>query len=632
MSYRQRLILLSLLDAITVAVAILFMFVFRYDLTLFSSERVTVLTYVAAVHVVLNVVCLYMFNVYNRVWQFASTGEILALFKATLAAEAGFLLIHLFAVRWFPAITVPPVIYFSWVFIFMAIVGVRLTWRMFRTYTFKSSRSAHRNVLIVGAGQAGVLVAKEMKQDRSLEMRPVAFIDDNPHIHGLHVLDIPVIGGREEIRAAVERYNVKHIVIAIPSAPQKEFSDILNRCRQTGVNVKTLPRLVDLINGKVSVNMIRDVQLEDLLGREPVEVDLTEIAGYVKNRVILVTGAGGSIGSELCRQLAKFFPQKLLLLGHGENSIYEIESELNRDFPEVNVEPIIANIQDRGRMDHLFAAYRPHVVFHAAAHKHVPLMEKNPVEAIKNNVLGTKHVAECADTYGAERFVLISSDKAVNPTSVMGATKRLAEKIVLAMDRQSQTRFVTVRFGNVLGSRGSVVPLFKRQIQEGKAVTVTHPEMVRYFMTIPEAVQLVMQAGAFAKGGEVFILDMGKPVKIVDLARDMIRLSGLEPDRDIPIVFTGIRPGEKLFEELLTDEEGLSVTKHDRIFVSRGERIERNTLQFIVQKLEQLVQNDQPPVSALEIKRLIKTVVPAYQGFTEEHQTQASLIQARKVL
>ncbi|WP_254611524.1 nucleoside-diphosphate sugar epimerase/dehydratase [Paenibacillus sp. JMULE4] len=322
----------------------------------------------------------------------------------------------------------------------------------------------------------------------------------------------------------------------------------------------------DVINGKVSINTIRNVSVEDLLGREPVKMNLEEIAGYLADKVVMVTGAGGSIGSELCRQIAYYKPKSLLLLGHGENSIYEIELELKKDYASIEIYAIIADIQDRDRIRQVFEEFRPQVVFHAAAHKHVPLMERNPIEAIKNNVFGTKNVADASDEFGVSRFVMISTDKAVNPTNVMGATKRIAEMIIQALDKQSKTQFAAVRFGNVLGSRGSVIPIFKKQIEEGRDVTITHPDMIRYFMTIPEAVQLVIQTGSLANGGEIFILDMGRPVKIADLASDLIRLSGLEPGKDINIVYTGIRPGEKLFEEILSNEEGAIATKHDRIY------------------------------------------------------------------
>lgn len=429
------------------------------------------------------------------------------------------------------------------------------------------------------------------------------------------------------IHKAVEQYDIGQIIIAIPSASKCEMKRIIELCKSTKAKLKLIPILNDLIEGKVSINEIRDVEVEDLLGREPVTTDLHGIAGYVEGKTVLVTGAGGSIGSELCRQVARFRPDRLLLLGHGENSIYNIEMELRRSFPGLALMPIIADIQDMARMDEVFGQYRPQVVFHAAAHKHVPLMERNPAAAIKNNVLGTKNVAQCASKYAAERFVLISTDKAVNPTNVMGATKRLAEMIVQSLSRNSQTVFAAVRFGNVLGSRGSVIPRFKEQIKQGGPVTVTHPDMVRYFMTIPEAVQLVIQAGALAQGGEVFILDMGKPVRIVDLAKDLIRLSGFEPDKDISIEFTGIREGEKLFEELLTDEEGISSTKHDRIYIGKPAVVDAAPLFAEIDRLHEIVMQQD-----LETFRtLLQLVVPGYHAAPEEAQTAAVPGQSEEV-
>jgi FlaA1/EpsC-like NDP-sugar epimerase len=472
----------------------------------------------------------------------------------------------------------------------------------------------HRNLLIIGAGGAGARVAKELKHTPGSAMYPVAFIDDDASRHKLEVLGLPVLGGREKIGEVVENHDIQDIIIAIPSAPRSEIAQIIDICKSTKASVKILPSMTDLIAGKVTVKSIRDVEVEDLLGRDPVKVDLTSIANYVTNQVVMVTGAGGSIGSEMCRQIVQFHPQYLLLLGHGENSIYEIDLELRRTCPAVRVIPVIADIQDRGRLEDIFRVHRPAVIFHAAAHKHVPLMEANPVEAVKNNILGTRNVAECAAEFGATHFVMISSDKAVNPTSVMGVTKRVTEMIIQTLDQISETKFVAVRFGNVLGSRGSVVPVFKKQIAEGGPVTVTHPEMIRYFMTIPEAVQLVIQAGAMAQGGEIFILDMGQPVKIADLARDLIRLSGLTPDEDVEIRYTGIRPGEKLYEEILTSEEGTSATKHNRIFVGKPTEFSREELRQVISDLEQVVHSQETPFRDELIRQMLWKMVPSYSG------------------
>ncbi|UOF88969.1 polysaccharide biosynthesis protein [Fodinisporobacter ferrooxydans] len=464
-------------------------------------------------------------------------------------------------------------------------------------------------ILIVGAGDAGVLVAKELQNTKS-RMTPVAFVDDDPAKHHRSVFGLPIVGGCGQIIEVVQNLNIDTIVVAIPSASREKISNILNICYQTSATVKILPSVSEWIVGKNTTELIREVSMEDLLGREPIQVNLTEVSGYIAGQTVLVTGAGGSIGSEICRQIAHLAPNTLLLLGHGETSIFQIDLELRNAFPNLSIIPIIADIQNLSAIRQVFHAYGPNVVFHAAAHKHVTLMEMNPLEAIKNNVLGTRNVAQCAHETKGSHFVMISSDKAVNPTSVMGATKRLAELVIQSYNERSETKFSAVRFGNVLGSRGSVIPVFKQQIQKGGPVTVTHPEMVRYFMTIKEAVQLVIQAGALAKGGEIFILDMGRPVKIVDLAKDLIRLSGFRPDIDIPISFTGIRPGEKLFEELLTNEEGISATKHNTIFVSKPSGYCKESTSEFISIFESLSENTYSRKTPEEIKQLIFLYVP----------------------
>jgi len=431
-----------------------------------------------------------------------------------------------------------------------------------------------KRTLVVGAGSAGTMVVRQLKQSHDALLCPVAFIDDDVRKHDLDILGLPVLGGIKQIKDAVETLYIENIIISIPSLSKKELNNIFHECKKTKAQTQIIPKLEDLMLGKVSVNEIRNVEVEDLLGRDPVELDTHSIKNYLSNKIVLVTGAGGSIGSEICRQISMFNPSKLILLGHGENSIYSIEMELQSTFKN-NIEFIteIADIQDRDKIFQVMRNFTPDVVFHAAAHKHVPLMERNPEEAFKNNVIGTKNVAEAADAADVKTFVMISTDKAVNPTSVMGSTKKIAELVIQNLDKSSQTRFVAVRFGNVLGSRGSVIPLFKEQIKNGGPVTITHPEMQRYFMTIPEASRLVLQAGAFAKGGEVFVLDMGNPVKIVDLAKNLIRLSGFT-EEEIPIEFTEMRPGEKLMEELLNKDEVIDIQIHPKIHV--GKSIESN--------------------------------------------------------
>jgi len=525
-----------------------------------------------------------LFGLYRQAWRYASIPELLRIVGAvTVDSMIATVITLALSPGGFPR----SVLVMSWLMKMAALGSIRLGLRMrAEWYALRRhlSPDAHAT-LIFGAGDAGAILAREYAKHPEIGANIIGFVDDDPNKRGMQVAGRPVLGTREDLPALVAKHKITHLVIAMPSAKACVIREILQAGLRLGLHVKTLPGIYELANGSVSVNQIRDVQIEDLLGREEVKVDMEAIAGYLTDEVVLVTGAGGSIGSELCRQVARFQPRKLLLLGHGENSIYEIDLELRTKFPGVELQPIIADIQDETRIRRVFEQYRPGVVFHAAAHKHVPLMEANPEEAIKNNVFGTLNVARAADSYRAKRFVLISSDKAVNPTSVMGATKRAAEYVIQSFAQSSKTVFVAVRFGNVLGSRGSVIPLFQRQIAAGGPVTITDPKMVRYFMTIPEASQLVIQAASMGKGGEVFVLDMGKPVRIIDLARDLIRLSGFEPDMDIPIVATGIRPGEKLFEELLTAEEGTQATKHERIYVARPDHITVTDLEEFLQQL-----------------------------------------------
>lgn len=620
MTYRQRILVLGLMDAAIVSTAVVMSYLLRFDFNLYSENFIFYFPYspkVVLINAVLFVFFSYLAKMYNRVWQYASIGELVSLLNSSTFSVGTFFVLNVI----FHMVNIPNSIYLlTWVFTVIGVGGSRFAWRVVRDHFFKRTVSGGKRIIIVGAGDAGALVAKDLIHSSHSMLNPVGFIDDDSTKIGLRVMGIPVLGNRVDIPQAVSKYKVEDIVIAIPSAPRAEISKIIEICKNTGAGIKILPSVVDLASGKVAVKMIRDVSVEDLLGREPIQVDLAEISGYLSGQVIMVTGAGGSIGSELCRQISGFSPKQLLLLGHGENSIYEIEMELRKSFPGLNLVAVIADIQDKPRLESVFEAYRPDVVFHAAAHKHVPLMESNPAEAIKNNVLGTKHVAECAHKFAASRFVMVSTDKAVNPTSVMGATKRVAEKFVQGLDRSSKTKFVAVRFGNVLGSRGSVIPLFKKQIKEGGPVTVTDLEMIRYFMTIPEAVQLIIQAGALAKGGEVFILDMGKPVKIVDLARDLICLSGLKPDEDIKIEFTGMRPGEKLYEEILTNEEGMRASRHNRIFVGKPVDFSWELHKKYIADMERVAKAADAYSRSDEIKYLLYLAVPTYLGVPENYK------------
>ncbi|MFV9510486.1 polysaccharide biosynthesis protein [Tepidibacillus sp. LV47] len=606
-SKQKRTIILILIDIALISLSVLWAYLLRFEYSV-PSFYWQFVPYAALSYALLTVLIYHWYHLYKKIWAYVSVGELYTLIKANVISTAVLLITnHIVQISVGKNIIPRSIFLISFFIMTLAIGGSRLAWRLFHDRFFLGDlKEGDRRTLVVGAGDAGALVIKELRN--TTHFYPVAMIDDDPEKLGLEILGVPIVGNRNDIPRIVKQLKVQDIIIAMPSVSRQELRKIIDICKTTGAQVKILPASVkDILEGKLSVK-IRDVSVEDLLGRDPVKVDLEEISDYLKGRVVLVTGAGGSIGSELSRQIARFHPKQLLLLGHGENSIYSIEMELRNKYPDLELEPIIADIQDKSRIEMIFRKYRPQVVFHAAAHKHVPLMEKNPSEAIKNNVFGTKNIAEAAHDFGAERFVLISTDKAVNPTSVMGTTKRIAEMFIQSLDKVSQTKFAAVRFGNVLGSRGSVVPLFKKQIEQGGPVTVTHPEMVRFFMTIPEAVQLVIQAGAMAKGGEIFILDMGNPVKIVDLAKDLIRLSGLRVDEDIKIKYTGIRPGEKLYEEILTKEEGARNTKHDRIFIAKPTDIDYAQMNEKITQLVDVLDNDDDT-----IKQKLKEIVPTYQ-------------------
>ncbi|WP_284643822.1 polysaccharide biosynthesis protein [Paenibacillus silviterrae] len=627
MNRYQRKVLLVLIDVMTVSLSVYIAFLLRFDFDI-KSPFIDYLPYVIFMQTFITILFFFYHNIYKRLWQYASVGDIVTILKSVLYSTSVFFIFHHYIVKFYiPEIIVPRSIYIiSALITIFGVGGSRFLWRSFRSAHYKQ-QPHHRRALIIGAGNTGSMVLKEMKHTTNSIYFPVAFIDDDPKKYKLEIQGVSVLGNRHNIPAVVEKLMIEDIIIAMPSATRAELIEIIDICRTTGAKINIVPRINDLITGKLSISHIRDVSVEDLLGREPVKINLDEIASYLYDKVVLVTGAGGSIGSELCRQIANFGPKQLLLLGHGENSIYEIELELKKKHPELIIEPIIADIQDKGRLKRVFSYFQPEVVFHAAAHKHVPLMEKNPMEAVKNNIVGTKNVAECAHEFNALKFVMISTDKAVNPTNVMGATKRIAELIIQSLDKVSDTQFSAVRFGNVLGSRGSVIPIFKKQIQEGGPVTITHPEMVRYFMTIPEAVQLVIQTGALAMGGEVFILDMGKPVKISDLAIDLVKLSGLEPHKDIEIVYSGIRPGEKLFEELLTNEEGTSATKHDRIYVGMPTNLSDETMKLIIETIEALVLKD-GNVGPAEVKATLQKILPAYVSAETINRAREEALQA----
>ncbi|PEI46377.1 polysaccharide biosynthesis protein [Bacillus pseudomycoides] len=577
MSYQNRLSLLVLLDSFIVLTSVYLSYWFIHPNALDNIPTTLIIssiTLLCSHHVFAAI-----YKLYKKAWEYASIGELENIFKAVtfsiiVTAIVQQVINHDIYFR---------ILAIAWMFHMLLIGGSRFIWLIFRD-TYISKKTDKARTLIVGAGSAGAMIVRQLQKSHEAHLEAVAFVDDDLRKQRLEIYNIPVVGTREDIQRVVDRYQIEHIIIAIPSLSRKEVNGIFEACTKTKAKTQIVPMLEDILDGKVSVNEFRDVQVEDLLGREPVKLDDADIGEKITGKTILVTGAGGSIGSELCRQVMKFKPGKIVLLGHGENSIYTIEMELRslyKDSIEITTE--IADVQDRNKMFEVMKKHTPYIVYHAAAHKHVPLMERNPEEAVKNNIIGTKNVAEASATFGINTFVMVSTDKAVNPTSVMGATKRIAEMIVQHMDTVSNTRFVAVRFGNVLGSRGSVIPLFKKQIQKGGPVTVTHPDMIRYFMTIPEASRLVIQAGSLAKGGEIFVLDMGEPVKIVDLAKNLIKLSGYQVE-DIGIKFSGIRPGEKLFEELLTDNEVHEKQIYPKIFVGKTIDINIEDIQGILKE------------------------------------------------
>lgn len=542
-----------------------------------------------SMYMILHICVFALAGCYSSLWRYAGTEEVLSIVVASLVYVIPCTLLHRMA-----GYDYTPLFYIvNTIFIIAFTGGFRLAYRTGRKMVkLNYVKYDVSNVLLVGAGTAGHVVINEIKDNPQMKKRVVGILDDDRNKVGRKIHNIKILGTTDDVSKIVEEKHVDEIIIAMAKITKEDKKRVIEKCQKTRCKLKTLPGIYEIIDGKVDIKKIRDVDIEDLLGREPIRTNLKEISNYVENKVVLVTGGGGSIGSELCRQIAAFNPKHLLILDNYENNAYAIQQELIRKYGDkLNLSTIIASIREEVRMEEIFKNYRPEVVFHAAAHKHVPLMEKSPSEAIKNNIFGTYKVASLSDKYDVKRFVLISTDKAVNPTNIMGATKRAAEMIIQTFDAKSKTEYVAVRFGNVLGSNGSVIPLFKKQISEGGPVTITHPDIIRYFMTIPEAVGLVIQAGAMANGGEIFILDMGDPVKILDLANNLIKLSGFEPGEDISIKFTGLRPGEKLYEELLMNEEGLTSTENKKIFIGRPidintEKVERSldVLKKVIEK------------------------------------------------
>lgn len=564
----------------------------------------------------------YLFKLYKSLWQYASISELLNVLKAcVIGGLMLFLVINPILHINFDVILMP----FYILLLVFFIGGIRFAYRVVRRdrrFTLQlQSKSKWKNVLIVGGGDAGSTVIRELQINEDVKLRPVGVIDDDKSKQGRTLHGVDVVGTRHDIVRVVEEKNVDEILVSIPSMNGKEMKQILDICQKTPCKLKTMPGLYQLINGEVDIRKIRDVEIEDLLGRDPVETNLEEISNFIHGKVVLVTGGGGSIGSELCRQIASFNPKTLIIVDIYENSAYDIQNELKAMYGKgLDLKVIIASVRDFSRIRQIFKQYHPQIVYHAAAHKHVPLMEASPQEAIKNNVFGTLNVAKCAHEFKVSRFVLISTDKAVNPTNIMGASKRLAEMIIQSLNEHSRCEYVAVRFGNVLGSNGSVIPLFKRQIENGGPITVTHPDIIRYFMTIPEAVELVLQAGAMARGGEVFVLDMGEPVKIVDLAKGLIRLSGLELGKDIDIKYTGLRPGEKMFEELLLSEEGLLKTANKKIFIGRPPVESFERLQHHLDQLKCVLSDDKL------VRERMKEIVTTYKEPDHHFKKELNLV------
>lgn len=607
----RRALLLFLGDVVIIIMASVGALIARFDFSYSSIDAVYLdsMYHYLPIHIFTTVVIFYFCRMYHSLWKFISIHElgyiILANTISFFMQIIGYCLFQYL---------IPKSYFFAQIMLQTAmVIGIRFSYRFCRY--LKEAREQRfgcgepqKRVMIIGAGDAGRAIIKEILDSRHLTMKVCCVIDDDCNKEGRYINGIPIIGDRSVILKNVEKYKIDKIILAIPSASKEERREILEICKMTKCELKMLPGMYQLIDGELNIGKLRDVEITDLLGRDPIRVNLDEIMGYVEQKVIMVTGGGGSIGSELCRQIAMYNPKQLIIFDVYENNAYEIQQELKRHHPELNLVVLIGSVRNTHRMETVFEKYRPDIVYHAAAHKHVPLMEDSPNEAIKNNVFGTYKTAKAASEYGVKRFVLISTDKAVNPTNIMGASKRLCEMIVQSFDKISKTEFVAVRFGNVLGSNGSVIPLFKKQIAEGGPVTVTHKDIIRYFMTIPEAVSLVLQAGAYARGGEIFVLEMGAHVRIDDMARNLIRLSGYTPDVDIKIEYTGLRPGEKLYEELLMAEEGMKETANKLIHIGKPIEMDEETFFDKLAELKEACYNDDE-----SIKEKVQKLVPTYR-------------------
>jgi len=605
MDTKQKRLILVFTDSLLIVFSLFISFLIQFD---WQMPMMYIDSYysIFVIFGCIKLVTFYFSGLYNRIWRYASISDLFNIFKAIVISSFIIITYIYFLQHKFPRSVMAMDMFITFFFIGTSRLILRLRYEYLQR---KEYNAVQKNILIYGAGDAGDMIIREMVKHPELGYKPVGILDDDKDKKNMKIHNLKVFGGKENIEDVVNESGAEEIIIAIPSATGSQIKSIIDACTNASVKFKTVPGVYDLIDENVYVSQIRDVKIEDLLGRDEVDLNIHEIKNYIEDKTILITGAGGSIGSQIAREVARFKPKKLILLGRGEHSIYKLGNEFNEKFSQQNRELIITDITDRIKIFDIFSKRKIDIVFHAAAHKHVPLMESHPDEAVKNNILGTKNVADAADKYGVKTFVMISTDKAVNPTSVMGATKRVAEMIIQSKASISKTKFVAVRFGNVLGSRGSVIPLFKKQIEQGGPVTVTDPEMTRYFMTIPEAAKLVIQASAMANGGEIFILDMGAPVKIYDLAKDIIKLSGFEPEVDIKIEFTGLRPGEKLYEEILTAEEGTKNTYHKKIFIAKKQEINMELIESAVTEFERLARINNP----LKIKEKLVAATGTYK-------------------
>lgn len=600
---------LIIYDIISVILASYLAIILRYEFRMDEIPRhfMNPIEQVMPLNIVVTLAIFYFFRLYNSLWAFAGETELQNIVVSCVLST----IVNSICLQFFKTTSqaVPKSYYFFYLFLLITcIFSSRFSYRFFRSLKHKQqNKKNHISVMVIGAGEAANVIIKEIVNSNFSTMVIKCIIDDDKGKWGRYIQGIKVVGGRDKIVECADVYDVDEIIVAMPSASRAEIRKILEICKDTNCKLRSLPGMYQLVNGEVNVSKLRDVEVEDLLGRDPITVDLNSILGYVQGKVVLVTGGGGSIGSELCRQIATHKPKQLVIVDIYENSVYDVQQELKGKYPELDLVVLIASVRNTNRMNYIFSTYHPDIVYHAAAHKHVPLMEDSPTEAIKNNVFGTFKTAQAAAMSGVRRFVMISTDKAVNPTNIMGASKRICEMIIQTFDKHYETEFVAVRFGNVLGSNGSVIPLFRKQIAAGGPVTVTHPDIIRYFMTIPEAVSLVLQAGAYARGGEIFVLDMGEPVRILDLAQNLIKLSGYRVGEDIKIEFTGLRPGEKLYEELLMDEEGMKDTANKMIHI--GKPIELDEHEFFRQ-LKEL--KDECQIESSDIRPLIKKIVPTY--------------------